>query len=171
MKDSQLQSRTPGGASGKRAIGKAVAKGGMLLKGRNPGNVRIPMARHRTMNLTRGTAASKARRGYPCAHVKRVRCLPESSYRDTGDPTRVLQFPISASTSGAKAGHTTEEVSLLGVQALKECVDEVDLGTQYHLSRYAFLCESIVLTDGTTLTPPEDSCASSPRRRPRCLMT
>lgn len=44
MKDSQLQSRTPGGASGKRAIGKAVAKGGMLLKGRNPGNVCHPAA-------------------------------------------------------------------------------------------------------------------------------
>lgn len=27
------------GATGKRAIGKAVAKGGMLLKGKNPGNV------------------------------------------------------------------------------------------------------------------------------------
>jgi Rho GTPase-activating protein RGD1 len=31
--------RSPGGAPGKRAIGKAVAKGGMLLKGKNPGNV------------------------------------------------------------------------------------------------------------------------------------
>ena len=28
-----------GGAGGKRVIGKAVAKGGMLLKGKNPGNV------------------------------------------------------------------------------------------------------------------------------------
>lgn len=31
--------RSPGSAPGKRAIGKAVAKGGMLLKGKNPGNV------------------------------------------------------------------------------------------------------------------------------------
>jgi hypothetical protein len=31
--------RSPGGASGKRALGKAVAKGGLLLKGKNPGNV------------------------------------------------------------------------------------------------------------------------------------
>ena len=36
-KDSVIQSRTPAG--GKRAIGKAVAKGGLLLKGKNPGNV------------------------------------------------------------------------------------------------------------------------------------
>ena len=30
-----------GGAAGKRAIGKAVAKGGLLLIGKNPGNVGI----------------------------------------------------------------------------------------------------------------------------------
>ena len=33
--------RSPGGVGGKRAIGKAVAKGGLLLKGKNPGNVRF----------------------------------------------------------------------------------------------------------------------------------
>ena len=38
FKDTGLQNRT-GGAGGKRAIGKAVAKGGLLLKGKNPGNV------------------------------------------------------------------------------------------------------------------------------------
>jgi Rho GTPase-activating protein RGD1 len=32
-------------------------------------------------------------------------------------------------------------------------VDEIDLGTQYHLTRYAFLFESIVLSDGSTLAP------------------
>jgi hypothetical protein len=39
FKDSAVQGRAPGG--NKRAIGKAVAKGGLLLKGKNPGNVRI----------------------------------------------------------------------------------------------------------------------------------
>jgi hypothetical protein len=39
-KDSVIQTRTPAG--GKRAIGKAVAKGGLLLKGKNPGNVNLP---------------------------------------------------------------------------------------------------------------------------------
>lgn len=38
-------------------------------------------------------------------------------------------------------------------QALKECADEIDLGTQYHLTRYAFLFESIVLNDASTLVP------------------
>lgn len=41
-------------------------------------------------------------------------------------------------------------------QALKECSDEIDLGTQYHLTRYAFLFESIVLSDGTILVPPQE---------------
>jgi len=41
-------------------------------------------------------------------------------------------------------------------KALKECADEIDLGTQYHLTRYAFLFESIVLSDGSTLVPPPD---------------
>jgi hypothetical protein len=36
-KDSVIQARPQAG--GKRAIGKAVAKGGLLLKGKNPGNV------------------------------------------------------------------------------------------------------------------------------------
>lgn len=39
VKDSGVQGRSPGGVAGKRAIGKAVAKGGLLLKGKNPGNV------------------------------------------------------------------------------------------------------------------------------------
>ena len=42
VKDFGLQARSPGGAGGKRAIGKAVAKGGLLLKGKNPGNVSLP---------------------------------------------------------------------------------------------------------------------------------
>jgi len=37
-KDTGVRSAA-GGAAGKRAIGKAVVKGGLLLKGKNPGNV------------------------------------------------------------------------------------------------------------------------------------
>lgn len=43
LKDNAMQSRSP--VNGKRVIGKAVAKGGMLLKGRNPQNVRLRIAR------------------------------------------------------------------------------------------------------------------------------
>lgn len=38
-------------------------------------------------------------------------------------------------------------------QALKESADEVDLGTQYHMSRYAYLFESVALNDGSSLAP------------------
>jgi Rho GTPase-activating protein RGD1 len=41
LKDNAVQQRVGGtSGGGKRALGKAVAKGGMLLKGKNPGNVR-----------------------------------------------------------------------------------------------------------------------------------
>ncbi|KAF9518998.1 hypothetical protein BS47DRAFT_1370866 [Hydnum rufescens UP504] len=39
------------------------------------------------------------------------------------------------------------------LRALKECADEVDLGLQYHLSRYAFLMESTALNDGRSVSP------------------
>jgi hypothetical protein len=43
------------------------------------------------------------------------------------------------------------------LRALKECADEIDLGTQYHLNRYAFMYESVVLGDGSALVPsPND---------------
>ncbi len=38
LKDNAMQGRSP--VNGKRVLGKAVAKGGMLLKGKNPQNVR-----------------------------------------------------------------------------------------------------------------------------------
>ena len=36
---------------------------------------------------------------------------------------------------------------------LKECADEVDLGTQYHLTRFAFLSESALVAEGSMLSP------------------
>ncbi|TXT09112.1 hypothetical protein VHUM_02586 [Vanrija humicola] len=45
------------------------------------------------------------------------------------------------------------------VRLLKDCADELDLGVQYHLTRYAFMYESAVVTEGTTLAPatsPDD---------------
>ncbi|KAH9830027.1 Rho GTPase activation protein [Rhodofomes roseus] len=122
MKDSQLQGRTPGGASGKRVIGKAVAKGGMLLKGRNPGNLQRQEEDIRARMSKESDAYRKA--------VTETQAIRQEYFN--------FQYPRL-------------------LRALKECVDEIDLGTQYHLSRYAFLCESVVLSDGTTLTPVDDS--------------
>lgn len=39
-------------------------------------------------------------------------------------------------------------------QLLKDCADELDLGIQYHLTRYAFMYESSVVTEGSILCPP-----------------
>ncbi|ORY33022.1 Rho GTPase activation protein [Naematelia encephala] len=45
------------------------------------------------------------------------------------------------------------------LRLLKECADELDMGTQYHLARFAFLYESTVVGEGTLLNPmgaPDD---------------
>lgn len=49
-------------------------------------------------------------------------------------------------------------------QTLKENVDELDLGTQYHLSRYAYLLENVLVTEGLTIAPvaPEDGQCHDP---------
>ncbi|GMK55519.1 hypothetical protein CspeluHIS016_0205750 [Cutaneotrichosporon spelunceum] len=45
------------------------------------------------------------------------------------------------------------------VRALKDCADELDNGMQYHLTRYAYMYESTVVSEGTLLSPrdPEDA--------------
>lgn len=40
------------------------------------------------------------------------------------------------------------------LKSLKESLDEVDTGTQFHLERYAFLFESMLLNDAVTVSPP-----------------
>jgi len=40
-------------------------------------------------------------------------------------------------------------------QSLKETLDEIDLGTQFHISRYAFLYENMLLNEGLTVSPPD----------------
>jgi hypothetical protein len=42
---------------------------------------------------------------------------------------------------------------LTDVQLLKECADELDMGTQYHLTRFAFLYETTVVGEGSMLSP------------------
>lgn len=46
-KETGVQAKSPGGVGGKRALGKAVAKGGLLLKGKNPVSVSIGFAHAR----------------------------------------------------------------------------------------------------------------------------
>ncbi|KII87261.1 hypothetical protein PLICRDRAFT_55243 [Plicaturopsis crispa FD-325 SS-3] len=119
FKDSGLQGRSPGGVGGKRALGKAVAKGGLLLKGKNPGNIQ---RQEDDIRARMSTATDTYRKA-------------------------VLD------TQGMRQEYFNFQLPRI-LRALKECADEVDLGTQYHLTRYAFLFESIVLSDGSTLVPP-----------------
>lgn len=39
------------------------------------------------------------------------------------------------------------------LRSLKESADELDLGTQYHLSRYSYLFENTLVSDGLTISP------------------
>ncbi|CED84616.1 Chimaerin and related Rho GTPase activating proteins [Phaffia rhodozyma] len=48
------------------------------------------------------------------------------------------------------------------LRLLKQCADELDLATQYHLSRYAFLAESVTLQEGMTLSPIDSTDAGPP---------
>ncbi|KAH7922595.1 RhoGAP-domain-containing protein [Leucogyrophana mollusca] len=119
FKESGLQAKSPGGVGGKRALGKAVAKGGLLLKGKNPGNI----LRQEDDIRSRVSSAS-------------------DSYRKALTDTQTM-----------RQEYFNFQLPRI-LRALKECADEIDLGTQYHLTRYAFLFESIVLSDGSTLVPP-----------------
>ncbi|THU92989.1 RhoGAP-domain-containing protein [Dendrothele bispora CBS 962.96] len=122
-KDNYVQAKPVGG---KRAIGKAVAKGGLLLKGKNPGNIQ----RQEDEIRARVSAASDTFR----KAVIDAQTMRQEYFN--------FQLPRI-------------------LRALKECSDEIDLGTQYHLTRYAFLFESIVLSDGSTLVPSKDESSTA----------
>ncbi|EPQ56726.1 RhoGAP-domain-containing protein [Gloeophyllum trabeum ATCC 11539] len=117
FKENAVQLRSPGGG-GKRVIGKVAAKGGLLLKGKNPGN----LARQEDDVRARMSQAS-------------------DTYRKAVTETQTI-----------RQEYFNFQLPRI-LRALKECNDEIDLGTQYHLSRYAFIFETVVLGDGTTLSP------------------
>ncbi|KAI0369852.1 GTPase activating protein [Pilatotrama ljubarskyi] len=120
LKDNAMQSRSP--VNGKRVIGKAVAKGGMLLKGKNPQNIQRQEDDIRARMSTASDAYRKA--------VNDTQAMRQEYFN--------FQLPRI-------------------LRAFKECVDEIDLGTQYHLARYAFLCESIVHSDASIISPPDEN--------------
>ncbi|KAF8141964.1 hypothetical protein EV363DRAFT_1249073 [Boletus edulis] len=123
LHESTVHAKPPGVLGGKRVLGKAVAKGGLLLKGKNPGNIQ----RQEDDIRSRVSSAS-------------------DSYRKAFTDTQTM-----------RQEYFNFQLPRI-LRSLKECADEIDLGTQYHLTRYAFLFESIVLSDGSTLVPvaPEE---------------
>ncbi|EKM50139.1 uncharacterized protein PHACADRAFT_32967 [Phanerochaete carnosa HHB-10118-sp] len=124
LRDTGVQGRSPGGGHRTRVIGKAVAKGGMLLKGKNPGNIQ----RQADDIRQRMSAAS-------------------DQYRKNMTDTQAI-----------RQEYFNFQLPRI-LRALQSCLNDVDLGIQYHMIRYSFLFESTVLGDGTTLAPlnPEEA--------------
>ncbi|KAG8894882.1 hypothetical protein FRB99_000927 [Tulasnella sp. 403] len=118
LKEVGSHSRNGGPSSGKRAIGKAVAKGGMLLKGKNPTSMLKQEEEIRARLSSYSDAYGQA--------VQQTQAMRQEYFN--------FQLPRI-------------------LRSLKECLDELDFGTQYHLSRYAYMFETAVLNDGSTLVP------------------
>lgn len=126
------------GHNGKKALGNKVKQG--LFKAKNPAQLQ----RHEDDVRARMSAASEAFR----KAVIESQAL-RAEYFNFQLP-KVVRVSCDCSWSDA---------SLTRMQLLKDCADELDLGVQYHLTRYAFMYESAVVTEGTTLTPvtaPDD---------------
>jgi hypothetical protein len=117
-KGGELQGTTTSGPPGKRTLGKAIGKGGLLFKNKNPQQ----MLRQEEEIRSRTSNASDAFR------------------------KEVL------STQGIRQEYFNLQLPRI-LRSLKESSEEIDNGLQYHLSRYAFLFESTVLSDGMSITP------------------
>lgn len=122
----------PGQGGSKRALGKAMTKGGLLFKGKGAGS----MARQEDDVRSRMAVASETFR----KAVLESQALRQEYFN--------FQLPkiLRVSTVLHRCARTDKKL-------LKECADELDMGTQYHLSRFAFLYESTLVGDGTTLNP------------------
>jgi hypothetical protein len=44
---------------------------------------------------------------------------------------------------------------------MKECADELDMGCQYHMARYAYLFETTLLADGSAILPVAEEASKS----------
>jgi hypothetical protein len=90
FKDSTFKSPTAVGGGGKRAIGKAVAKGGLLLKGKNPGNVRNPFLS--LSHFIEPVADPAAGGRHQTTSLCCFRPIPKVGHRNPDDAARILQF-------------------------------------------------------------------------------
>ena len=133
---SSSSSGTAASGGGKRALGKAMTKGGLLFKGKNAGS----MQRQEDDVRARMAQASEVFR----KAVLESQALRQEYFN--------FQLPKILRVSQALMRRRLELTEHL-FQLLKECADELDMGTQYHLSRFAFLYESTVLGEGTIINP------------------
>jgi hypothetical protein len=103
---------------GKRALGKAMTKGGLLFKGKGAASMQRQEDDIRTRMAQSSETFRKA--------VLESQALRQEYFN--------FQLPKI-------------------LRLLKECADELDIGTQYHLAQFAFLFESTIVGDGTILNP------------------
>jgi len=68
-----------------------------------------------------------------------------------GQSTDAYRSQVQGATA-ARQEYFNQQLPRL-LRTLKESADEVDMGTQYHLSRYAYIFESTLVMDGLTISP------------------
>ncbi|KAI3478201.1 hypothetical protein L1887_59930 [Cichorium endivia] len=136
------------GGRGPRAS--ASAQIGRVDKvGRDPGRLRRAAAAAESAR----SARRSARAG--CCSRTRIRNR-SSSRRRRSAPGPAPPATPSAERCSAPRASRQEYFNLQLpriLRTLKENAEEIDNGTQYHLSRYAFLYESTVLNDGMAISP------------------
>lgn len=89
LNESAVHAKAPGVLGGKRVLGKAVAKGGLLLKGKNPGNVGVQIL----IGFMWGTddrldPTTGGRYSVTCFEC--IGHLPEGLHRHPNHATRIL---------------------------------------------------------------------------------
>lgn len=165
VRETGVQGRSPGGVggSGKRAIGKAVAKGGLLLKGKNPGNVSFPKSEQFCVRVLKPHCVQIQRQE---DDIRARMSTASDTYRKNVTDTQAIrqeyfnfQLPRILRVRSSFEAHACSKL-ICAIQALQQCANDIDLGTQYHLIRYAFLYERSVLNDGNTLAPSNDGACT-----------
>ncbi|CAG8587370.1 974_t:CDS:2, partial [Acaulospora colombiana] len=137
-RDARMVPPQPGkdGKKGPIGITKAVAKqGGMLLQRKNPA------ALQRQEDDVRGKMLA-------AADAYRKLLLDTQALRQ-----EYFNFQLPRTLRVSISTPQLPIPYIDSFQSLKELNDEIDTGMQYHLSRYAYLLESSLLSDAVTLVP------------------
>ena len=104
-----------------------------------------------------GAGANKRTFGKAISKLKGPKSLAQVARQEEDVRSRMGQSSDSYRAQVIGAQTVRQEYFSLQLprilRSLKESVDELDLGTQYHLSRYAFLFESTLVSDGLTISP------------------
>lgn len=203
LKDATMQNGAPGsnGAESKKKFGKLGKGAGGLFKNKNPVQVRPcrlaggpyeietdPACSPRPCLPTRRCSARRTRRVCACRRRRTRSARPCSRRRASARSTSTRSCRRSCGcvavpcTRSPSPGLTLVLPCPVIPQLLKQCADEIDMATQYHLSRYAFLYESQLVQEGGAVSPidPPDGasfdrslallCSPGADHQPRSLL-